>query len=72
MLILASVIGVNCGAIVAPAAAIVSARTELAEEVEADSHPHYSFSYAVEDISTGDSKSQHETRDGDQVVGQVS
>lgn len=72
MLLLGSVIGANCGAIIAPSAALVSARTELAEEIEADSHPSYSFQYAVEDITTGDSKSQHETRDGDQVVGQVS
>lgn len=56
---------------VAPAATIVAARTELAEE-EHDSHPQYSYSYSVEDGSTGDNKHQHETRDGDSVVGQVS
>lgn len=67
---LALAVGVQSGAIVAPAA-IVSARSELAED-EHDSHPQYSFSYSVEDISTGDNKHQHETRDGDSVVGQVS
>lgn len=67
---LALTVGVNSGAIVAPAT-IVSARTELAEE-EYDSHPQYSFAYSVDDASTGDSKHQHETRDGDSVVGQVS
>ena len=63
--------GVNSGAIGIAPAAYISARTELAEE-EHDHHPQYSFSYSVEDISTGDNKHQHETRDGDSVVGQVS
>lgn len=67
---LALAVGVQSGAIVGPAT-IVSARNELAED-ENDSHPQYSFSYSVEDISTGDNKHQHETRDGDSVVGQVS
>lgn len=62
--------GVNAGAI-APVATLLAARTEFAEE-EHDSHPQYSYSYSVEDISTGDNKHQHETRDGDSVVGQVS
>lgn len=60
---LALAVGVQSGAILA--------RNELAED-EHDSHPQYSFSYSVEDISTGDNKHQHETRDGDSVVGQVS
>lgn len=60
--------GVNSGAIEYAPATLISARTELAED---DSHPQYSFSYSVEDISTGDNKHQHETRDGDSVVGQV-
>lgn len=64
-------VGVNSGAIDLAPAAIISARTELAEE-EHDSHPQYSFEYSVEDASTGDSKHQHESRDGDSVVGQVS
>ena len=68
---LAITVGVQCGVVGVAPAAIVSARTELAEE-EYDSHPQYSFSYSVEDISTGDNKHQHETRDGDSVVGQVS
>lgn len=67
---LALAIGVQSGAIIAPAA-YISARNELAED-EHDSHPQYSFSYSVEDISTGDNKHQHESRDGDSVVGQVS
>lgn len=65
------VIAVNAGVLhVAAPAAYISAKTELAEEY--DSHPQYSFSYSVEDGSTGDNKHQHETRDGDSVVGQVS
>ncbi|GBP01789.1 Pupal cuticle protein Edg-84A [Eumeta japonica] len=30
-------------------------------------HPRYAFNYGVADHSTGDVKSQHETRDGDVV-----
>ncbi|XP_041982859.1 larval cuticle protein A3A-like [Aricia agestis] len=39
---------------------------------EYDSHPQYSFSYDVADGITGDTKSQHETRDGDVVQGSYS
>jgi hypothetical protein len=39
---------------------------------EYDHNPQYSFSYAVNDQYTGDSKSQTETRSGDNVVGQYS
>ncbi|KAL4710462.1 hypothetical protein ACJJTC_008864 [Scirpophaga incertulas] len=35
-------------------------------------HPRYAFNYGVADHSTGDVKSQHETRDGDVVKGQYS
>lgn len=61
--------GVNCGVIEVAPAKILSAKTELEDF---DHHPQYSFSYSVKDISTGDDKSQHETRDGDVVSGQVS
>jgi hypothetical protein len=37
-----------------------------------DAHPHYSYNYAVADPTTGDQKSQTETRDGDVVTGQYS
>lgn len=37
-----------------------------------ESHPAYTFEYSVQDDSTGDSKHQHETRNGDVVSGQVS
>jgi hypothetical protein len=67
------VLGVQSAHLVAaPAAAIISARSELAEDAEFDSHPAYSFTYSVDDVSTGDHKSQTETRNGDVVSGQVS
>ncbi|KAF5270011.1 hypothetical protein FQR65_LT05810 [Abscondita terminalis] len=37
-----------------------------------DPHPHYVYAYDVNDFHTGDSKSQHETRQGDVVHGQYS
>lgn len=39
---------------------------------EYDPHPQYSFAYDVQDGLTGDSKSQHESRDGDVVQGSYS
>ena len=44
----------------------------IVNPVEFDAHPRYSYNYAVNDPSTGDSKSQSETRDGDVVTGQYS
>lgn len=37
-----------------------------------DHNPQYSFAYDVQDSLTGDSKSQHETRNGDVVEGHYS
>lgn len=37
-----------------------------------DPNPQYSFAYDVQDGLTGDSKSQHETRQGDVVHGSYS
>ncbi|XP_047511334.1 larval cuticle protein A2B-like [Pieris napi] len=39
---------------------------------EYDHHPQYSFAYDVQDGLTGDSKTQHESRDGDVVQGSYS
>lgn len=39
---------------------------------EYDPHPQYSFSYGVNDPTTGDAKQQSETRDGDNVQGSYS
>lgn len=69
---IACAVGVQSAALVAAPAAYISAKSELAEDAEFDSHPQYSFHYSVNDDSTGDHKSQTETRDGDVVSGQVS
>ncbi|XP_023245826.1 larval cuticle protein A2B-like [Copidosoma floridanum] len=53
----------------APVAGAVITKTVDAEH---DPHPQYNFSYDVEDTLTGDSKSQHEQRDGDVVQGSYS
>ncbi|CAB3233478.1 unnamed protein product [Arctia plantaginis] len=44
----------------------------IAKAEEYDPHPRYSFAYDVQDGLTGDSKTQHETRDGDVVQGSYS
>ncbi|XP_014246361.1 larval cuticle protein A3A-like [Cimex lectularius] len=43
--------------------------TKSAQPEPFDDHPQYSFSYSVNDPTTGDSKSQNEERDGDVVKG---
>ncbi|KDR13554.1 hypothetical protein L798_12626, partial [Zootermopsis nevadensis] len=37
-----------------------------------DAYPQYSFGYSVQDALTGDSKTQHETREGGVVKGSYS
>lgn len=61
----------------APAAHLVHAApvayaTPIAKAEEYDPHPQYSFAYDVQDGLTGDSKTQHESRDGDVVQGSYS
>ncbi|XP_070492229.1 larval cuticle protein A2B-like [Chironomus tepperi] len=53
-------------------AAPVGIAPAVVKTVEFDAHPQYSFTYSVNDASTGDSKSQSESRDGDAVTGQYS
>ncbi|XP_070492074.1 larval cuticle protein A2B-like, partial [Chironomus tepperi] len=53
-------------------AAPVAVAPAVVKTVEFDAHPHYSFTYSVNDASTGDVKSQSESRDGDAVTGQYS
>jgi hypothetical protein len=53
------------------AAPVVAAPTVI-KTAEYDAHPHYSYTYSVNDASTGDNKSQSESRDGDVVTGQYS
>ncbi|XP_050681090.1 larval cuticle protein A2B-like [Leptidea sinapis] len=52
------------------AAPVAVAKVAAVEEY--DAHPQYSFAYDVQDGLTGDSKSQHESRDGDVVQGSYS
>ncbi|XP_026478282.1 larval cuticle protein A2B-like [Ctenocephalides felis] len=56
------------GAGVLPAIAPVA----LAVDPDSDPHPQYTYAYDVRDSLTGDSKSQHESRDGDVVRGSYS
>ncbi|XP_061379779.1 larval cuticle protein A3A-like [Danaus plexippus] len=51
--------------------AAVAPVAKLAVE-EYDVNPQYSYAYDVQDSLTGDSKSQHESRDGDVVQGSYS
>ncbi|XP_075984600.1 larval cuticle protein A3A-like [Anticarsia gemmatalis] len=53
-------------------AAPVAYAAPVAKVEEYDAHPQYSFAYDVQDGLTGDSKSQHESRDGDVVQGSYS
>ncbi|KAJ8683137.1 hypothetical protein QAD02_018929 [Eretmocerus hayati] len=66
------------GAIVAPVTTVVATQPAVishqvavpavsAKLEEYDPHPRYTFAYDVQDASTGDSKAQFETRDGDVV-----
>ena len=64
-------------AYVAPAAkfavpTVYAAPAKALAVEEYDPHPSYSFAYEVQDALTGDSKSQHEVRNGDIVQGQYS
>ncbi|XP_031333415.1 larval cuticle protein A3A-like [Photinus pyralis] len=55
----------------APAAyAAPIAKAVVAEEY--DANPQYSYAYDIQDAVTGDSKNQHETRNGDVVSGSYS
>ncbi|EEZ98278.1 Pupal cuticle protein Edg-84A-like Protein [Tribolium castaneum] len=59
----------------APAYAKVAAPVAVTKTVVADDydpHPQYNFAYDIQDSLTGDSKSQHEVRDGDVVQGSYS
>nr|CAD7609280.1 unnamed protein product [Timema genevievae] len=45
---------------------------KVAVDTDFDPHPQYSYAYDIQDALTGDSKSQHESRDGDVVQGSYS
>ena len=58
---------------VAPVVKTIAPAVAVAKTVEDyDPNPQYSFAYDVQDGLTGDSKSQHETRNGDVVEGHYS
>jgi hypothetical protein len=44
----------------------------VAVDTDYDPNPQYSYSYDIQDALTGDSKGQHETRNGDVVQGSYS
>jgi hypothetical protein len=54
----------------APAVAKVAA--PVAVDTDFDPYPQYSYSYEIQDVLTGDAKSQQESRDGDVVQGSYS
>nr|BAN20305.1 cuticle protein, putative [Riptortus pedestris] len=56
----------------APVAVAHAAPVAHAAVDEYDPHPQYSYAYDIQDALTGDSKSQHESRDGDVVQGSYS
>ncbi|XP_045483702.1 larval cuticle protein A2B-like isoform X1 [Harmonia axyridis] len=76
VLFAALVAAANAGLLpTAPVAYTAAAPIALAKTIQPepyDPHPQYSYGYDVQDGLTGDSKSQHETRDGDVVKGQYS
>ncbi|EDS39236.1 cuticle protein [Culex quinquefasciatus] len=59
-------------AIAQPTIVKTLAQPTYVKQVEEYAPAHYEFSYSVHDAHTGDIKSQHESRNGDQVQGQYS
>ncbi|KAK2582072.1 hypothetical protein KPH14_002776 [Odynerus spinipes] len=57
-----------CNAGVIPALPVAA----VAPSTDYDPHPQYTYAYDVQDSLTGDSKSQHESRNGDVVSGSYS
>ncbi|XP_012283604.1 cuticle protein 21-like [Orussus abietinus] len=66
----ALVAAANAGLLTAPVAYTAPVAKTIDDEY--DPHPQYSYAYDVQDALTGDSKNQHETRDGDVVQGSYS
>ncbi|CAH1401031.1 unnamed protein product [Nezara viridula] len=58
--------------VAAPVAVAAPLAAKAAVVDEYDPHPQYSYAYDIQDALTGDSKSQHEDRDGDVVHGSYS
>ncbi|BES95144.1 Hypothetical protein NTJ_07953 [Nesidiocoris tenuis] len=71
----AAPVGYAAPAIAKVAAPLAYAAPAIAKTVvsdEYDPHPQYSYAYDIQDALTGDSKSQHESREGDVVQGSYS
>ncbi|XP_055850439.1 larval cuticle protein A2B-like [Episyrphus balteatus] len=68
VVLLACVMAANAGLL----AGGILQPTVLTKRIEVEAPPKYTFSYSVNDPTTGDSKSQEETRDGDIVKGAYS
>ena len=60
------------GVVISSAVPLIAPAPLIAKVEHYDPHPQYSFGYNVQDSLTGDSKSQHETRNGDVVQGSYS
>ncbi|XP_017878918.1 larval cuticle protein A2B-like [Ceratina calcarata] len=66
-----SVIALCNGGVIHPLPAVAKV-APLDPGLNYDPHPQYTYAYDVQDNLTGDSKTQHETRNGDIVSGSYS
>lgn len=62
----------SCDSAAVPVAAVPALPVPVNPAFNYDPHPQYTYAYDVQDSLTGDSKSQHESRDGDVVSGSYS
>lgn len=58
--------------VAAPVAAAAPVVAPVAKVDYADAYPQYQYAYSIQDVLTGDSKSQEETREGGVVKGRYS
>ncbi|XP_076396470.1 cuticular protein 4 [Megachile rotundata] len=74
VVILAIGVFVTCkgAAVPVPAFPPVAKLAPLNSRLNYDPHPQYTYAYDVQDSLTGDSKTQHESRNGDIVSGSYS
>ncbi|XP_017777008.1 PREDICTED: cuticle protein-like [Nicrophorus vespilloides] len=70
IVVMVAVVAVARAGVLAPVANVAVAAK--LSDADYDPNPQYTFAYDVQDSLTGDSKSQHETRNGDVVQGQYS
>lgn len=74
MICVVLVSAIECGLLFrgAPVVAGPAVVAPAVVDTQYDPHPQYTFAYNVQDSLTGDSKSQHEVRDGEIVKGHYS